>query len=50
MLIMRDHSAVMLGASKPNTSTNTMMTAFVVPKPQRKKQDSAEPMQHVRST
>ena len=50
MLIMRDHRAVMLGARRPKTITKTMMTAFVVPNPQRKKQDRAEPIQQVRST
>jgi hypothetical protein len=50
MLIMPDHSAVMLGASRPKNSTKTIMTALVVPKPQRKKQDNADPTQQVRST
>jgi len=50
ILIILDHNAVMLGARRPKMSTKRTMTALVVPKPQRKKHESADPRQQPRRT
>jgi len=50
ILIIRDHRAVMLGANSPKTRTKSKMTGLVVPNPQRKKQDRAEPRQQPTKT